>query len=143
MHRKWGKQPNSYTHYLEIQWEIFLFSWNSTTNSLLVQVMSSCTQATLQLQLKALPNSTLRLQLEEINSIKPRWVQEFPFSKSTAIKVFLRFYWWFFLDSNRKKRQKVVTFGGYPPFYYGYYLCLYPLLKRWTSNLIFFLFITI
>jgi hypothetical protein len=33
--------------------------------------MSSCTQAALQLQLKALPDSTLRLQLEEINSIKP------------------------------------------------------------------------
>ena len=54
-------------------WEILLDSLNSTINSLQVQVISSRSQARLQLHLIALADSTLHLQLDEINPIKLRY----------------------------------------------------------------------
>lgn len=54
-------------------WELLLDSLNATVNSLQVQVINSRSQARLQLQLIALADSTLHLELDEINPIKPRY----------------------------------------------------------------------
>ncbi len=58
-------------------WEIILESLNATINSLQVQVFNTRSQAKLQLQLIALADSTLHLQLDEVNPLRPRFrVQE-------------------------------------------------------------------
>ncbi|XP_057364594.1 neutral alpha-glucosidase AB-like isoform X2 [Daphnia carinata] len=54
-------------------WEILLDSLNSTISSLQVQVISSRSQARLQLQLIALADSTLHFELDEVNPIKLRY----------------------------------------------------------------------
>ena len=54
-------------------WEILLDSLNATINSLQVQVINTRSQARLQLQLIALADSTLHLQLDELNPMKLRY----------------------------------------------------------------------
>lgn len=54
-------------------WEVLLESLNSTITSLQVQVINTRNQARLQLQLVALADSTLHLQLDELNPIRPRY----------------------------------------------------------------------
>lgn len=54
-------------------WEVLLDSLNSTINSLQVQVINTRTQARLQLELIALADSTLHLQLDELNPIRLRY----------------------------------------------------------------------
>lgn len=50
---------------------------NATSNSLQVQVFNTRSQAKLQLELIALADSTLHLQLDEVNPLRPRFrVQE-------------------------------------------------------------------
>ena len=54
-------------------WEIVLESLNTTINSLQVEVFNTLNQARLQLQLIALADSTLHLQLDETNPLRPRY----------------------------------------------------------------------
>ena len=54
-------------------WELILDSLNATINSLQVQVIKTRSLARLQLQLVAMADSTLHLQLDELNPIRARY----------------------------------------------------------------------
>ncbi len=57
-------------------WELLLDTLNSTVHSLQVEVVNSRTLARLQLQLVALADSTLRIQLDELIVTRPRYKVE-------------------------------------------------------------------
>jgi len=54
-------------------WIVLLEGLNSTINSLQVEVFNTRSQARLQLQLIALADSTLHVQLDEMNPLRPRF----------------------------------------------------------------------
>lgn len=54
-------------------WELIFDSLNATINSLQIQVINTRSQARLQLQLVAMADSTLHLQLDELNPLRARY----------------------------------------------------------------------
>jgi len=54
-------------------WVVLLEGLNSTISSLQVEVLNTRSQARLQLQLIALADSTLHLQLDEMSPLRPRY----------------------------------------------------------------------
>lgn len=64
-------------------------SLNSTISSLQVQVISSRSQARLQLQLIALADSTLHFELDEVNPIKLRYRAQESLSGSPQLSRFI------------------------------------------------------